>query len=131
MISNPRKIFLPINLIITKIKTIFFNQPKTMLCRAAPLNIPNSMKSLKSPPFLVQFHCTQVHGVLPKFHLDTPTKIIAFLEGPPPNVTGVTTGRAPHDQRQGRVVGEPIDNVDVVDVVAKIIVVVVMWLLLF
>uniref|UniRef100_A0A0V0GL99 Putative ovule protein n=1 Tax=Solanum chacoense TaxID=4108 RepID=A0A0V0GL99_SOLCH len=55
-----------------------------MVCRIAPLNISITMKSLKFPPFLVQFHCTQVHSVLPKFRFDTPTKSSRSWRARPP-----------------------------------------------
>lgn len=108
----PWKVFLPVHLIIAKIKSVLGDQPEAGLERATSSHIPLRPKRVELLPRRIPFHGAPVESRPPQTGLHAPAVIVAHLKRPPPHV--LLPRRTPDHQSQRWIVGEPVHYPDVV-----------------
>lgn len=112
MHSVPWKVFLPVDLIVAEVKSVFFHQPRALSKRVTPTAIPSNFKSVETFSFFFPLHGAQEICSAPEVGFESPAEIITFLERTSAKIT--VLGGAPNDQRQWGVVGEAIDDTNLV-----------------
>lgn len=108
----PWKVFLPVHLVVAKIKSILSDQPEAGSEGPTSLNIPPTMESIKLFPYIIPFHGAAWKSGSPQTGFHTPTVIITNLQGAPTKI--LISRRTPNHQSQRRIVRESIHYTDIV-----------------
>ena len=108
----PREVLMPIDFVVTEIKSIIFNQPRTSFERATPVNVSGSLKCFKTLPNLIPFHCAFHVIATPQVGFHLPTEVVVLLQRPPAEID--LRRWTPNYQRHWGVVFQAVHHSDFV-----------------
>jgi len=114
---SPSKVLPPIHFIITEIKPILCNPPRTYPICATTFCVPRSLKRIKFLPYVVPFHGTLHVVATPQIWPHNPAKIIMFLHGSTTKIHFIWW--TPNDQRHRWIVCEAINHTNIIFITAK------------